>query len=402
MKLSTLFTAILFLTSAMVAIGQRPPGGDHRDGRGMGPERDGRPGDWIRPHDLNQNGNLEEVEFRGAVDRTFNEIDVNGNGTLEIQELRQNRNMPPPERPMNQGGERPRPEGRTPEGNGPRRGDNGKRLLPPFFFNDRVDADKPITRAEFDTIVKSVFSEIDKNGDGTIDRDEGKQLPKPVRPDRNGPPPPPNAQFIGAELRFGDKPIKGQPFSAETVIEDTRMLFDGSLAKSSRTGAIYRDGNGRVRREQPLEMVGGVNIVGSGNKPQKLVFIHDFAAKTQYFLDENSKTARKTRIPDNQPMPAQLEDRPDAKTVSDGTKSIDGVTCNATRTEHEIPAGQVGNEKPLKVVSEKCYSPELQLVIMSLHQDPMSGLHVFKLKNIKRAEPSSDLFAVPSGYRVEN
>ena len=107
-------------------------------------------------------------------------------------------------------------------------------------------------------------------------------------------------------------------------------------------------------------------------------------------------------MPDNQARPSELEDRPDAKTVSDGTKTIEGVSCNFTRTEHEIPAGQVGNEKPLKVVSEKCFSPELQVVIMSLHQDPLSGLHVFKLKKIKRAEPAADLFAIPAGYRVEN
>ncbi len=403
---SRIFSLILFtLIFAVAAFGQRPPGmpgQDRRNGREMGPNRpDGQPGDWIKPHDVNQNGNLETEEFKDAVERTFAELDKNGNGTLEVEELRQAPRPRQGERPMDRG-VMPPPEGKRHDANGPRPGEPGKRILPPFFFHDRIDGEKAVTRTEYDAIVRSVFAELDKNGDGTLTRDEGKQLPKPNRPDRGGPPPPPNAQFIGAELRFGDKPVKGQPFSAETVIEDSRMLFDGTLAKNTRTGAIYRDGNGRVRREQPLEMIGGVSIVGSGNKPQKLVFIHDFAAKTQYFLDENSKTARKTRMPDNQARPSELEDRPDAKTVSDGTKTIEGVSCNFTRTEHEIPAGQVGNEKPLKVVSEKCFSPELQVVIMSLHQDPLSGLHVFKLKNIKRAEPAADLFAIPAGYRVEN
>jgi len=33
------------------------------------------------------------------------------------------------------------------------------------------------------------------------------------------PPPPPNGKFIAAELRFGDKMVKGQPFSAERSLK---------------------------------------------------------------------------------------------------------------------------------------------------------------------------------------
>ena len=65
--------------------------------------------------------------------------------------------------------------------------------------------------------------------------------------------PPPNAMFIAAELRFGDKLVKGQPFSAETVIEDTRRLYDGTTVTKTTKGAFYRDSAGKTRREQPLE-----------------------------------------------------------------------------------------------------------------------------------------------------
>ena len=54
-------------------------------------------------------------------------------------------------------------------------------------------------------------------------------------------PPPPNARFIGGEIRFGDKLVKGQPFSAETVVEDTRRLYDGSTVTKQNRGAVYRD-----------------------------------------------------------------------------------------------------------------------------------------------------------------
>jgi len=413
MKMKIFITIFASLMLSTIVLGQRtppPPGAP----RGDGPPRAGRPGemgpnrpegqppgDWINPHDINKNGNFELEEFQAAMDRTFAELDKDGNGTLDASELK--RGPKPGQRPMPNGEGPPPPQriqGLAP--NAQRPGGEGKPLLPPFFFNDKVEGGKSVTRAEFDQLVRGVFSSMDKNGDGTLTRDEARKTPRPDGPPNpGGPPPPPNARFIGAELRFGDKLVKGQPFSADTIIEDTRLLFDGSTVKKAVTGAIYRDSSGRTRREQPLEMVGGVNVVGAGNKAQKLVFINDFGSRTQYFLDQNNRVARKSRTPDNTPPP-DMDDRPGAKIVSDGTKTIEGVTCNLTRTEFEIPAGQLGNDKPLKVVSEKCFSPELQVVIMSSHNDPVSGLHVFKLTNIKRTEPAADLFTVPSDYRIEN
>ena len=235
----------------------------------------------------------------------------------------------------------------------------------------------------------------------------GGPPPRDGRPGDIGPrrphgPPPPNAQFIGAELRFGDKLVTGQPFSAETVIEDSRRLYDGTTVTKQSKGAFYRDGAGRTRREQPLDNVGGFNIVGEGAKSQTLVFINDFTAKSQYFLDINNKIARKNHIDDNRAPFPEKEGPPDAKTESLGTKTIEGVQAEGTRTTFEIPAGQIGNAKPIQVVSEKWFSPELQVVVMSRHLDPLAGEHIFKLVNIKRSEPSGDLFTIPAGFRVEN
>ena len=103
-----------------------------------------------------------------------------------------------------------------------------------------------------------------------------------------------------------------------------------------------------------------------------------------------------------QPPPPEPNEPPDAKTESLGTKTIDGIKVEGTRVTFEIPSGQLGNDKPIQVVSERWFSPELQVLMMSRHLDPLAGEHVFKLTNIKRAEPSADLFAIPSGFRIEN
>ncbi|HRA40493.1 MAG TPA: hypothetical protein PK108_08055, partial [Pyrinomonadaceae bacterium] len=59
-------------------------------------------------------------------------------------------------------------------------------------------------------------------------------------------------------------------------------------------------------------------------------------------------------------------------------------------------------DKPIQVISEKWFSPELQVVVMSRHLDPLAGEHIFRLINIKRTEPAAELFSVPAGYKIEN
>lgn len=362
--------------------------------------------DWVKDFDANKDGKIDATEFQAAIDASFTDFDKNGNGMIDSNEIQR----PPHEgRPMPPMGQGVRPQGPpmgAPNGPppGPRMMPDGKKILPPFFFADRVADGASTNKAEFEKIARGVFNEMDKNGDGFLSQEESRP---PRRPGSvSGPPtgfgpPPPNARFIAAELRFGDKLITGQPFSANVVIEDTRRLFDGSTVTKQRRGAIYRDGEGRTRREQPLETVGGFNIVGSDNKSLSLVFINDFVAKTQTFLDLNNKVARTSRI-GNQPKPFEKPEPEDAKTESLGTKTIDGVKVEGTKTTFEIPVGDLGNDKPIAVVTENWFSPELGVIVMSRHVDPLAGEHIFKLVNIKRNEPSADLFTIPAGFRVES
>jgi hypothetical protein len=300
------------------------------------------------------------------------------------------------ERPQ---GERPgRVDGSTSQEDRPKPGDP---ILPGFFFPGPAHPTFPVSRSEFDSIVRGVFTKLDKNGDGSLSGDEVRPPRQPgVPPTPAAPPMPPNARFVGAEMRFGDKLVAGQPFSADIVIEDTRRLFDGSTVMKQSKGAVYRDGVGRTRREQPLQPIGGVNLVGKDEKPQTLVFISDFASRTQIFLDPNNKVARKERL-DGERRPREAGDPEDAKSESLGTKAIEGVKVEGTRLSFEIPAGEIGNDKPMQVITERWFSPELQVLVYSKHIDPIAGEHIFRLINIKRGEPSAELFTIPTGYRVE-
>jgi hypothetical protein len=85
-----------------------------------------------------------------------------------------------------------------------------------------------------------------------------------------------------------------------------------------------------------------------------------------------------------------------------GMQNIEGVDCEGTRTTTTIPAGAIGNERPIEIVYEKWYSKDLQMIVYSKHSDPRFGEQTYRLTNINRSEPDPSLFEVPAGYKLQS
>jgi hypothetical protein len=224
------------------------------------------------------------------------------------------------------------------------------------------------------------------------------------RPPPRGQRPPlgPQADFLSSEMRFGDRTVKGSPYSAQFSTESTQVLADGTRITRKSNGVVYRSGEGRTRREQTLSAVGPIPMEGA---PKQLVFINDPVAGAHYVLDVQDHSARKLPFRDAPPgangVPPEFAGSPDpVKTENLGKQVIEGVEAEGTRSTITIPAGRIGNDRPLKVVSERWYSPELQIVVLSKHNDPFSGENVYRLSSIARDEPPLTLFEVPADYRV--
>jgi len=81
-----------------------------------------------------------------------------------------------------------------------------------------------------------------------------------------------------------------------------------------------------------------------------------------------------------------------------GTRDFDGVKADGTETRHTIPAGEIGNEKPIVITTERWFSPELQLVVYARTRDPRAGETIYRLANLRRGEPPAELFRVPADY----
>ena len=68
-----------------------------------------------------------------------------------------------------------------------------------------------------------------------------------------------------------------------------------------------------------------------------------------------------------------------------GTQFMEGVAVEGTRTTMTIPAGQIGNELPINVISERWFSPDLKVLVMSRQSDPRFGETTYRLTNLTRA-----------------
>lgn len=274
--------------------------------------------------------------------------------------------------------------------------------------------------------------------------DSAMQLPAPPPPGDPGPAP--SNVLFHAEKVAGDKvtmsyfaisdtkPVTGAPYSATAVTETTQVLADGNRIVNKMESQVARDSQGRTRRQETMSSIGPL----ATNAP-KMAFINDPVAKVNYMLDLDDKTADIMKLPqmgEGHTAVAMVPARPigptttgslqtvtvqrrvsagavapgvervwlngddakQTKTESLGTQTIEGVSATGTRTTRTIPAGEIGNERPLEITSEVWTSPDLQMVVLSKRNDPRIGETVYKLTNIQRAEPDPSLFQVPSGF----
>lgn len=117
------------------------------------------------------------------------------------------------------------------------------------------------------------------------------------------PPPPPPAsvgavitaqaptfEFIAAEPAFVERTVTGAPYSAEAITETTRTLADGTRIKNTDSAKVFRDSEGRIRKEQAFRHLGF--WVPEGGEPKTQITIVDPVAKKTVILNPEERTAR--------------------------------------------------------------------------------------------------------------
>ena len=239
------------------------------------------------------------------------------------------------------------------------------------------------------------------------------------------PPPPPGRgpggpfaeriELMGFEGLNPGKVVKGAPFSATASSETTQTLQDGTTIHRTTSSTLYRDSQGRSRRETTLSGFGPLQTSG---KARTMITIGDPVAGAHYLLDPERKVAHKMTPKGGkrgawadgnaQAFEQKMQQRMakegasgELKKESLGTQAINGVNAEGTRITRTIPAGQIGNDKPMQIVFERWYSPDLQIVVKSTRSDPRFGTTTYTLTNVQRAEPAAAMFTVPADYTVK-
>jgi hypothetical protein len=258
--------------------------------------------------------------------------------------------------------------------------------------------------------------------------------------------------------------VKGAPYSADEVTESTQVLADGTRIHRENKTSVYRDGEGRVRREtpenimitdpvanvtyilNPKSMTGQKLPMGEGN----FVFVSDRTEgamrppMTSTFTMTSSNdgpvsiTVNGEHLDEKAMAEAMAKAKESGRTVtyerrnvttggeirtttggpavgwatataarrapgeSLGTQVIEGVNAEGTRNVSTIEAGAIGNDRPISITSESWYSQDLKMPVLTKRSDPRTGDETFRVTNIRRGEPGGYLFQPPAGYQISD
>lgn len=310
-------------------------------------------------------------------------------------------------------------------------------------------------------------------------------------------PPPIATALLGISAPLGAQAASGKPMYAEFITEHHQSFTDGNRISRSTTSCIYRDTQGRIRRESQLSVPGlpasvlsatFITIVdhqlgyGFVLDPQEMVahryelngsgpsYVAHLSAQGKDnvllppsanqsagnnmsptssasttadaatapetprwrlkvfgqhrataqntaaesgtsgsgtnvapsqlgsgFLPGGSSTAATPAMRINQPFLAAPNP---VRTENLGEQTILGFRARGTRVITTLPAGQIGNDRPIDIVSEQWFSPELDLVMRSSHSDPWGGEFTTTVTRISRGEQPAALFQVPPPYKI--
>ena len=259
--------------------------------------------------------------------------------------------------------------------------------------------------------------------------------------------PPFQIKMMGVQGGVMGKTVKGAPYSGTEVNETNQVLADGTRIHNEMQTQVWRDSEGRVRRETGNQVMiydPVTNLSYSINTKNQTVRklplgTYMFTAtpdgsktNTQYFRfststdPSDSPDTHKVRLDAQMENLAQIEAKRNmeiatletargmamdpatgkvtarAKGVTQtlGKRMMEGVNADGTSETSTIETGAIGNDRPIQTVNERWFSSDLQTVMMSRHNDPRTGEETFKLINVSRTEPPGYLFQIPAGYQV--
>lgn len=197
-------------------------------------------------------------------------------------------------------------------------------------------------------------------------------------------------------------PVLGRPFSGTETRRTLQTLADGTHVEHSDTTQLYRDAQGRMRAETPdrvfiYDPVAGftADLFPSQKHYEKL----PLKENTQIYFALAGSLAQVSRsAPTEAARNGQRSQTRRPGTEDLGPQFIGGIQVKGSRVTSIIPAGTFGNDRDIRVVNERWYSDDLQVLVKSVNNDPRFGVSTYELTNVTQAPPDAALFQIPIDY----
>jgi hypothetical protein len=196
--------------------------------------------------------------------------------------------------------------------------------------------------------------------------------------------------------------IANAPFTAKVVVTWHEPLVGGGTVSRKYYTMVARDSQGRVHRET-REFVSA----NSDTEPLLRSFsITDPISATRTTCMQASMTcsagAFNPRVlltdEDGGSLPTS---NGNLSRLSLGQQVIDAIPVVGTRETLTNMAGAHGSSRVAISRTDAWYSPDLQMDLLVVRNNPQMGQVTLTVKDLVRGEPAPSWFTVPSGYAVK-
>ena len=203
-----------------------------------------------------------------------------------------------------------------------------------------------------------------------------------------------------AEWMYGEHipAVPGKPFSAKVVLEIANQLSDGTLITHTTYNMDSRDTRGRTRNEAR----NWINPTTTEEPRLTRIELYDPATRTRTNLFPLTKLARQWVVGTSSTSQTNPGAMPETTRESLGSDVMEGLPVQGTRTTQLYPAGAMGNDRPLAIVTESWFSEDLKIALLTRRNDPRYGAQIVRVTELSRQEPDASLFDIPKDYKVTN
>jgi hypothetical protein len=196
----------------------------------------------------------------------------------------------------------------------------------------------------------------------------------------------------------------GAPYSGRATTVKEKVLTDGTRITETFVELLWRDAEGRTRRELIrhtdsgveyrsiiiTDPVGGMYLKWMDGYPTDKLVMHIWPVAPN----------QRVTAPPSPVNQGKVETRPDFRNEILTPQEINGVYAVGSRWSRTIRLEGESSNRVITVTNELWISPDLRIIVRHLHDDPQSGKEDTEVTEVVRGDPEPALFQAPEGYAV--